>query len=140
MKVLPTLKGKKSPPMTFLPKSWAKRLPSLNQTALKRRKGAVTQITCAFPSLIHDITLTFISPMVPNDYSPPPVGYVWLSICYRDTEVSWAHLASTIPDLDIRLGTSLPIAILFKFGSGAFLGWKEWVDKELSNTSFMVEL
>ena len=27
--------------------------------------------------------------------------------------------------------------ILFEFGSGTSLGWKEWVDKELSDTGFM---
>ena len=79
-------------------------------------------------------------PMVPDDYSPPPSGCVWLSICHRDTEVSWAPLASTIPDLDIRQRTSLPVPILFEFGSSTSLGCKEWVDKELSNMGFMAAL
>ena len=41
-------------------------------------------------------------PVVPSDYSPLPSSHVWLSICHCDTEVSWAPLAATIPDLDIR--------------------------------------
>ena len=50
--------------------------------------------------------------VVPGDDLPPPPGRVWLSICRRDTEVSWAPLASSIPDLDIHQGTSLPVPIL----------------------------
>ena len=79
-------------------------------------------------------------PVVPDDYSPLPLGHVWLSICYRNTGVSWAPLASSIPDLDIRQGTSLPVPILFEFGSGMSLGWKEWVDTELSNVGFIAAL
>lgn len=60
-----------------------------------------------------------------SDFSPPSPGRVWLSICRCDTEVSWASLASTIPDLDIHQGTSLLVPILFKFGSSMSLGWKE---------------
>ena len=67
-------------------------------------------------------------PVVPGDYSPPPSGRVWLSIFCCDSEVSWAPLASFILDLDICQGTSLPMPILFEFGSGMSLGWKEWVD------------
>ena len=76
-------------------------------------------------------------PMVPSDYLPPLSGRVWLSICCRDTEVSSAPLASSIPDLDIHQGTSLPVPILFKFGLGTSLGWKEWVDEELVDMGFM---
>ena len=54
--------------------------------------------------------------MVPDDYSPLPLGNVWLSICCSDTEVSWAPLASSISNLGIRQGTSLPMPILFEFG------------------------
>ena len=79
-------------------------------------------------------------PMVPGDYLPPPPSHVWLSICRCDIEVSWAPLASSIPDLDICQGTLLPMPILFEFGSDTSLGWKEWVDEELSNTGFMVAL
>ena len=77
---------------------------------------------------------------MPGEYLPPPLSHVWLSLCRRNTEISWAPLASLIPDLIIRQGTSLPVPILFKFGSGIALGWKEWVDTELSNKGFMVVL
>ena len=71
---------------------------------------------------------------VPDDYMLPlSPGRVWLALCRRNT----ASLVSSIPDLVIRQGTSLPVPILFKFGSGIALGWKEWVDKELSDTGFM---
>ena len=63
-------------------------------------------------------------PVVTDDYLPPPPGRVWLSICCHDMEVSFAPLASSILDLDIRQGTSLPVPILFEFGSGTTLGWK----------------
>ena len=46
-------------------------------------------------------------------------------------------MASSIPDLIIRQGTSLPVPIHFEFGSSTMLGSREWVDKELSNTSFI---
>ena len=46
-------------------------------------------------------------------------------------------LASSIPDLVIRQGTSLPVPIHFEFGSGTALGWREWVDSELSDAGFM---
>ena len=79
-------------------------------------------------------------PMVPGDYLPPPPSHVWLSICRCDIEVSWAPLASSILDLDIRQGTLLPVPILFEFGLDTSLGWKEWVDEELSDTGFMAAL
>ena len=78
--------------------------------------------------------------MVTDDYLPPPLGRVWLSICCHDMEVSLASLASSILDLDIRQGTSLPVPILFEFGLGTSLGWKEWVDEELFDTGFMAVL
>ena len=78
--------------------------------------------------------------VVPSDYLPPLPSRVWLSICRCDTKVSWALLASTIPDLDVRQGISLLVPILFKFGSGPSLGWKEWVDKELPDVGFMAAL
>ena len=79
-------------------------------------------------------------PMVPDDYLPPLPDRVWLSICCHDMEVSWAPLASSILDLNIHQGTSLLVAILFEFGSGTSLGWKERVDEELSDTGFMAML
>ena len=54
--------------------------------------------------------------------------------------MSWAPLASSIPDLDIRQENSLPMPILFKFRSGTSLGWKEWVDEELFGVGFMATL
>ena len=62
--------------------------------------------------------------VVIDDYLPPPPSRVWLSICCHDMEVSLAPLASSILDLHIRQGTSLPVPILFEFGSGTTLGWK----------------
>ena len=79
-------------------------------------------------------------PVVLGDYFHPLLGRVWLSIFCHDTEVSWAPLASSIPNLDIHQGTSLPMPILFEFRSGTSLGWKEWVDKELSNMGIMAVL
>ena len=79
-------------------------------------------------------------PKMPGEYVPPPPGCVWLSLCRRNTEISWAPLASSIPDLVIRQGTSLPEPILFEFRSGTALGWKEWVDTELFDKGFMAML
>ena len=62
---------------------------------------------------------------------------MWLTLCRRNTDISWAPLASSIPDLVIRQGTSLPVPIHFEFGSGTTLDWKEWVDNKLSDTGFM---
>ena len=76
-------------------------------------------------------------PKIPGDYVPPPPGRVWLAPCWRNTDSSWAPLASSIPNLVIHQGTSLPMPIHFEFGSGTALGWREWVDNELSDTDFM---
>ena len=76
-------------------------------------------------------------PKVPGDYTPPPAGRVWLALVRRNPNVSWAPLASSIPDLAIRQGTLLPIPLHFTFGSGTASGWREWVDSELSDASFM---
>ena len=76
-------------------------------------------------------------PKVPGDYIPLSAGRVWLTLCRHNTNVSWAPLASLIFDLIIRQGTSLPVPIHFEFGLGTALGWKEWVDRELSDTGFM---
>ncbi|KAK9983658.1 hypothetical protein SO802_033183 [Lithocarpus litseifolius] len=75
-------------------------------------------------------------PNVPGDYLQPAPSRVWLALYWRNTDVSWALLASSISDLIIRQGTSLPMPIHFEFGSGTALGWREWVDKELSDTGF----
>ena len=53
---------------------------------------------------------------VSDKYFPLLPGHVWLFICYRNIEVSCAPLASSILDLVIRQGTSLPVLILFEFG------------------------
>ena len=75
-------------------------------------------------------------PKVPSDYAPL-LSRVWLALVWRNLDVSWAPLASSIPDLAIRQGISLPVPIHFKFGSGTTLGWREWVDSELSDAGFM---
>jgi len=72
-----------------------------------------------------------------GDYAPPPPGRMWLALCQRNPDVSWAPLASSILDLAIRQGISLPVPIHFEFGSGTALGWREWVDNELSYVGFM---
>ena len=76
-------------------------------------------------------------PKVPGEYVPPPPGRVLIALIRRDPDVSWALLASSIPDLSIRQGVSLPVPLHFEFGSDACLGWKKWVDSELSDTGFM---
>ena len=76
-------------------------------------------------------------PKVPGKYVPPPQGRVLITLVRRDPDVSWAPLASSVPDLSIRQGVSLPVPLHFEFGFGASLGWKEWVDSELSDTGFM---
>ena len=62
---------------------------------------------------------------------------MWLALGWRNPDVSWAPLASSIPDLAIRQSISLPVPIHFEFGSGTALGWREWVDSELSDADFM---
>ena len=76
-------------------------------------------------------------PKVPGEYVSPPPSRVLITLIRRDPDVSWAPLASSVPDLSIRQGVSLPIPLRFEFGSGASLGWKEWVDSEFSDTGFM---
>ena len=41
-------------------------------------------------------------PKVPGKYVPPPPGCVLITLIRRDPDVSWAPLASSIPDLSIR--------------------------------------
>ena len=76
-------------------------------------------------------------PKIPSDYVPPPLGRVLIALVWRNPDVSWAPLASSIPDLSIRQGTSLPVPLHFEFGSCTASGWKEWVDSELSDMGFM---
>ena len=76
-------------------------------------------------------------PKVLGDCTPPPPGRVWLALYWRNMDISWALLASSILDLVIHQGISLPVLIHFEFGLGTTLGWKELVDRELSNTGFM---
>ena len=59
-------------------------------------------------------------PKVPSDYTPPLPGHVWLALCRQNTDVSWAPLASTISNLVIHQGTSLPVPIHFEFGFNSF--------------------
>ena len=61
-------------------------------------------------------------PKVPSDYTLSPPSRVWLALCRRNTDVSWALLASSIPDLVIHQGTSLPMPIHFEFRSDTALG------------------
>ena len=76
-------------------------------------------------------------PKIPGDYVPPPPGRVLIALVRRNPDVSWAPLASSIPDLSICQGTSLPVPLHFEFGSGTASSWKESVDSELSDTGFM---
>ena len=76
-------------------------------------------------------------PKIPDDYTPPSPSHVWLALYRRNPDVSWAPLASSIPDLVICQGISLPVPIHFEFRSGIALGWREWVDNELSDVGFM---
>ena len=62
---------------------------------------------------------------VPSEYVPPPLGRVLITLVWRDLDVSWAPLASSVSDLSIRQGVSLPVPFHFAFGSGASSGWKE---------------
>ena len=46
-------------------------------------------------------------PKVPGEYVPSPPGRVLITLVRRDPDVSWAPLASSIPDLSILQGISL---------------------------------
>ena len=48
---------------------------------------------------------------VPSKYTMPLPNRVWLAICCHNKDISWAPLASLIPDLVIHQGTLLPIPI-----------------------------
>ena len=73
-------------------------------------------------------------PKLPDDYTLPLPSRVWLALCRKNSNVSWAPLAFSIPDLVIHQGTSLLVLIHFEFGSSTALGWREWVDRELFDT------
>ena len=84
----------------------------------------------------HDVHPHF--PKILGDYVQPPLpGRVWLSFYQQNMDISWAPLAFLIPNIIIRQGTSLLVPVHFEFGSGTALGWREWVDSELSDTSFL---
>ena len=57
-------------------------------------------------------------PKTPDEHVPPPPGCVLITFVRRDLDVSWAPLASSIPDLSIRQGVSLPVPLHFEFGFG----------------------
>ena len=76
-------------------------------------------------------------PKIPGDYVPLLPSRVWLALYRRNLNTSWAPVSSSIYDLVIRQGISLPVPIHFEFRSGTTQGWKEWVDSELSDTDFM---
>ena len=76
-------------------------------------------------------------PKIPGDYVPPSPSHVWLTLCRRNLNVSWALVSSFISDLVILQGISLVVPIHFEFGSDTALGWKEWIDSKLSDTGFM---
>ena len=77
-------------------------------------------------------------------------GALWLFAsssrpCSTISRMTWSRsflgsVGFSILDLAIRQGDVLLMPILFEFGSGTSLGWKEWVDKELSDTGFMGDL
>lgn len=64
-------------------------------------------------------------PKIPGDHASPPTGRMWLALWRRNPDVSWAPLASSIPNLVNRQGISLPVPIHFEVGSGTTLGWRE---------------
>ena len=76
-------------------------------------------------------------PVVLDDYSPSLPGHVWLSLEQRNFDISQDPLATFIPDLAIHHGETLLGLILFEFRSSTSLGWKEWVNKKLSDVGFM---
>ena len=79
-------------------------------------------------------------PKILGDYVLSSSSRVWLALCRLNLNPSWASVSSSISDLVIHQGISLPVPIHFEFGSGTALGWKEWVDSELSDMGFMGSL
>ena len=61
-------------------------------------------------------------PKIPSDYVPPSSSHVWLTLCRRNINASWAPMSSSISDLVIRQGISIPVPIHFEFGSGTAQG------------------
>ena len=133
-------KGKEVVADDPLTKTMGKEVPLSKSNLSEEEKGGCDPNNECLPLVDPWYNTHIHFPMVPDDYLPLLPGRVWLSICCHDMEVSWAPLASSILDLDIRQGTSLLVPILFKFGLGTSLGWKEWVDEELSDTGFMAVL
>ena len=52
-------------------------------------------------------------PKILGDYALWLPGRVWLDLCQQNTKISWAPLASSIPNLVICQGTSLLVPIHF---------------------------
>ena len=50
-------------------------------------------------------------PKVLGEYVLPPLGRVLITLVRRDPNVSWALLASSVSDLSIRQGVSLPVPL-----------------------------
>ena len=61
-------------------------------------------------------------PKIPSDYVPPSSSHVWLTLCERNINASWASMSSSISNLVICRGISLRVSIHFEFGSGTALG------------------
>ena len=83
----------------------------------------------------YDVHPSFLK--IPGDYVLSSSSHVWLVLYRLNLNASWDSVSSSISDLVIRQGISLPVPIHFEFGSGTALGWKEWVNSELSDTGFM---
>ena len=68
-----------------------------------------------------------------RDYVLPSPSRVWLAFCQRNLNVSWASVSSSIFDLVIRQGISLPMPIHFE------LGWvPPWVGRSGSIASYLI--
>ena len=57
-------------------------------------------------------------PKIPSDYVSPLPSRVWLALCWRNLNTSWAPVSSSVYDLVICQGVLLPVPINFEFGSG----------------------
>ena len=73
---------------------------------------------------LHDVYPSF--PKIPGDYVPPPPSRVWLALCWQNLNTSWALMSSSVCNLVIHQGISLPVPIHFEFVSGTTHGWKKW--------------
>ena len=61
-------------------------------------------------------------PKVPGEYVPLPPGRVLITLVRRDPDVSWAPLASSVPDLSIHHGALLSIPLSFRIWVRRILG------------------